>query len=260
MLQNYGTIRNARLVGLPFQPGEQYSPEIPPIVESDSLIPDLFNPTTIPLLQASAEQRDRLWLLTEFSAFHWWARRPIENYMATEFYPVREITTSASVRLIEFATGTALNTSNSAETYTIDFEFGESIQLPEITLPLGTTYSAGDLMPFELIWQTGTSLDQNYTVATFLSDVARQQLPIQGWDSQPMLGFMPTSEWQIDEQIQDNRAIRLPANLPTGDYQLWVRLYRGLDDGTLEILPISGETVADINGDMAIIPLTITIE
>ena len=257
---NYGTIRNARLVGLPFQPGEQYSPEVPTQIEADSLAPELFNPTTIPLLQASAEQRERLWLLTEFSAFHWWARRPIEHYMVSEFYPVREITTSASVRLIEFATSTALNINNSAETYTTNFVFGESIQLSEVTLPLGTSYSAGDLMPFELIWQTDTAIDQNYTVATFLSDNARQQLPIQGWDSQPMLGFMPTTEWQTDERVQDNRAIRLPENLQAGDYQLWVRLYRGLDDGTLEILSISGETVADINGDMAIIPITITIE
>lgn len=257
---NYGDIRNARLVGLPFQPGEQYSPEQPPLIESITLNDEMFNPTTIPLLQASAQQRDRLWLLTEFSSFHWWARRPIEHYMATVFYPVQEISTAPSVRLIEFATGELLETNHSPITDNIDFVFGDSIRLIEYTLPLGNIYSPGEILPITLAWLTDTPLTDDYTIALFLSNVSRQQFPIQGWDTQPQLGFAPTSNWNIGEEVVDNRAIRLPYDLQAGEYELWVRLYRIREDETLEILPVTGSEILNVEGDIAILPVTIEID
>jgi hypothetical protein len=250
---NYGTVRNARLVGLPFQRGEQYSPEQPPLVESDSL-DELVDVSTPPLLRAAARQRDSLWLLTEFGPFHTWSRRVVEHWMANEFYPLRVIETATAVRLIEYATGAPLDGQMPLDNAT-DLRFDNHIAVQQVTLPLGTTYHAGDTLPLTFYWQTNAPLDTSYTVALYLADDGGVR--VQGMDSAPQMGFMPTNSWQAGIPVHDNRALRLPADLPAGEYQLWVVLYPTATDGSTR-LSVTGAETRD--GTIGVLPVQIQVE
>ncbi|MFN8376378.1 MAG: hypothetical protein U0694_26340 [Anaerolineae bacterium] len=249
---NYGAVHHARLVGLPFQRGEQYSPEQPPLVESDNL-DDLLDESTPPLLRAAALQREHLWLLTEFGPFHPWARRVVEHWMAREYYPLQVIEIAPAVRLLEFATATPLANQTPVDRGT-NLRFGDHLQLQQVTLPLGTEYHAGDALPVTFYWQTDAVLDTSYTVAFFLAD--ESGVRVHGTDSPPQLGFAPTNTWQPGIPVHDNRALRLPADLPAGAYQLWLVLYPSGTDGSTR-LAVTGSTTPD--GEIAILPLTITV-
>lgn len=247
---NYGKTRQARLVGLPYQPGERYSPEQPAEIVSDDVL-DLLDPTTPLLLRTAALRRDRLWLLTEFSPFHWWSVRPVERFMAQEFYPLRELSTAPAARLIEYATAAG---GEPAVTPT-DLVWDGGIRLTQVTLAAGDVRESGQILPFTLHWQAVDAPEADYTVAVFLVD-PNGVVIAQGMDSAPVGGFSPTGRWQAGQTIDDNRALRLPADLPAGAYQIWVRLYSA-PDGQIITLPVQGETV--IGDDIAVLPVTIEV-
>ncbi|MBZ0274558.1 MAG: hypothetical protein K8I60_00350, partial [Anaerolineae bacterium] len=96
----------------------------------------------------------------------------------------------------------------------------------------------------------------DYTVAWFLVDSGGNTVA-QGMDSQPGGGFQPTSRWQSGIPVWDNRALRLPDALQPGTYNLWVRVYTSLPDGTLNVLPVTGGIVRDET--IAVLPVTIQI-
>lgn len=247
---NYGKTRQARLIGLPYQPGERYSPEQPAEIVSDDVL-DLLDPTTPLLLRTAARRRDRLWLLVEFSPFHWWAHRPVERFMAQEFYPLRELSTAPAARLIEYATAAG---GEPAATPT-DLVWEGGMRLAQVTLAAGNARQSGETLPFTLSWRVDDAPDADYNVAVFLVD-ASGAVVVQGMDSAPAGGFSLTSRWQAGQSIDDNRALRLPPDLPAGRYQMWVRLY-SMVDGQIVTLPVEGRTV--INGDIAVLPVTIDV-
>jgi hypothetical protein len=252
-LFNYGVVRGARLVGLPFQRGEQYSPEQPPQVEIGTL-DERVDPSTPPLLRAAAAQRERLWLLTEFGPFHTWARRVVEHWMAAEFYPLQVIEVAPAVRLIEYTTATPFNEQTPLD-IAVNLRFGEPITLQQVTLPLGDTYHLGEALPLSFYWQTDAALDTSYTIAWFLAD--ETNVRAQGMDSVPQMGFMPTTAWQAGISIQDNRALRIPSDLPAGTYQLWVAMYPTGTDGS-QRLSVMGENTRE--GTIGILPIQIIVQ
>lgn len=247
---NYGKTRQARLVGLPYQPGERYSPEQPAEIVSDDVL-DLLDPTTPLLLRTAALRRDRLWLLVEFSPFHWWAHRPVERFMTQEFYPLRELSTAPAARLIEYATAAG---GEPAVTPT-DLVWQGGIRLTHVTLAAGGVRESGQTLPFTLHWHADEMPGADYTVAVFLVD-GNGVVVAQGMDSAPVGGFSPTGRWQTGQAVDDNRALRLPAELPGGTYQLWVRLYSA-PEGQIITLPVQSGTV--IGDDIAVLPVIIDV-
>lgn len=246
-----------RVVGLPFQPGEQPSPEQPAEVISDN--PDvLIHPTTGPFLFALAQQHDRLFLLASSGPFIPWSVRPVERFMSTYYYPIREIETGPQVRLIEYAT-----TPSPAPypmlgpAYTTDLQYGDSIRLIGYELPQATHYAPGDALPISLYWQTDAALDTRYKVALFMRHADGAPLT-QGWDSEPGGGFTPTDAWLPHVPVWDNRALRLPADTPPGSYRLWVVLYATGADGTIQNLPVTGTDT--VEGYIGVLPVTIEVE
>ncbi len=257
---NHDRVQNARLIGLPFQPGEQYSPQVPPVVVSDH-IEDLLNPTTPQILRASAEGRDTLWLLTEFGPFHPWAVRPVERFLVTEFYPLREIEIASSVRLLEFAAipAPALDAGGQPPDHAVFVTFDETIALDGVTLPDSDSFAPGDPLPITLHWSADETPTYDAIVALFLV-TADGRVVAQGQDSPPVGGFAPTSTWELDTPILDNRALGVPPDLPAGEYQLWVRLYHWTPDGQQIILAVDGGEIAGDDADIAVLPVSITIE
>ena len=57
--------------------------------------------------------------------------------------------------------------------------------------------------------------------------------------------------------VWDNRALRLPDSLQPGNYTVWVRVYAGLPDGTLDMLPVTGAQTRD--DTIGVLPVTIDV-
>ncbi len=98
----------------------------------------------------------------------------------------------------------------------------------------------GSELALKVYWQALAPLDQDYTVFTQLLDAGGAF--VAGWDSQPLGGFFPTSQWPPGEVVTDRVRLPLPAVLPAGDYTLVTGMYR-LD--TLERLPAVGAEAKD---------------
>ncbi|HXV41987.1 MAG TPA: hypothetical protein VEC96_02905, partial [Anaerolineae bacterium] len=119
-----------------------------------------------------------------------------------------------------------------------------AIRLGDAVVLRGYQLEAGPIKPgqalnLKLYWQSDAPLRDDYTIFTQLLD--RQGLLAAGWDSQPLGGYFPTSQWPAREIVTDIVSLPLPPDLPPGDYTLITGLYR-LD--TLERL-----LAADGSGD-----------
>lgn len=254
---NYAKFDFPRIVTLPDQPGEQPGPDQAATVTSVN--PDaLLVKSSIPLIHNLAHGRDRLWLLADTGPWMPWSIRPVERFLVTHYYPIRELSVDPpdpAVRLIEFGTVPApdLAAFRSPDVLT-DLLYGDSIHLLGFTLPSGLTYQLGTVLPISLYWQTDKPVAQNYTIAWFLVNADNAVVAHES-DTQPAWGFASTSTWQPGVPLWDNRALRLPSDLPPGEYRLWVRLYQS--DAPDNLLSVSGgETVESTIG---VLPVQIEI-
>lgn len=252
---NAGKLNGAgRVIALPLQPGEQPSPEQQPEIRSDNPIV-LLNTPTLRLLYSLAAQHDRLWLLVNAGPDLPWSVRPVERFLSSHFYPTGEvIQTGPLTRLIEYSTINAPDqfAFRSPEHLT-DLTFDDRIHLIGFDLPAGDTFAPGDVLPISTQWVTRTPLEANYSFGLYLRDASGAE--VAQVDSQPGAGFFPTSEWQPNVPVWDNRAFRLPASLAPGQYQLWVKLYDFSPDGTVRDLQVTSGDVID--GSIGILPLMI---
>lgn len=251
---NYRPFDHVRVVSVQSSLGERASYEQTPLVVSNNVI-DLLAPNATDLINAVMVSRPRLWVLMDTSPFLGWAIRPVERYLSQYYYLIREVPTGtddATVRLLEYATTRAPNPQNPPEIVT-DFVFDGQLRLDGFTLPNGDTYSQGDILPLSLTWSQNNFIPYDYRVALFLADETGF-IRVQGMDSAPMGGFMPTNTFDFGATVQDNRALRLPDDLPDGTYQLFVKVYYFGDDGAL----VNG--VLDDGEDIAVLPITINIQ
>lgn len=254
---NYGKLHDAaRVIVLPPQPGDQPSPAQPPEVESD--YPSaLLTKDTIPLIHNLAATRDRLWLLVDGGPDLWYSRRPVERFMSAHYYPVREIATGPITRLVEYSTISAPDTfAFRAPERETDLVYGESLHLAGLELPRGTILRAGEYLPVSLYWRTDVPIEGNYTVALFLRDSAGG--PVAQRDSQPQGGFAPTSTWPVNVGVWDHHGLHLPADLTTGRYQLWVKVYNFDAGGSLRDLPVVGAET--LEGVIGVLPAVIEVQ
>ncbi len=242
-----------RVISLPDQPGEQPSPEQPPLIRAEN--PDaLLTKETIPLLFNLAGQRDRLWLLADSGPWLAWSVRPVERFLSMHYYPLRVIEFAPTVRLIEYDTTDAPNPyAFRGPEYPADLVYGGELRLAGFSLPKGTIYAPGETLPLSLYWVAQQPPERDYTVAWFVAGADGRIT--QGQDTLPGGGFQPTSRWLPGAPVWDNRALRLPVDWPPGEYQLWVRVYYW--DGEARLLPVQGDGVDEMTG---LLPVTIYIQ
>ncbi|MBZ0282097.1 MAG: hypothetical protein K8L97_15260 [Anaerolineae bacterium] len=254
-LLNYARWRSPRVMSLPPQPGDglEQSPDL------HSITPDvLLVKSSIPLIYNLAQSRNYIWLLADSGPWIPSSVRPVERFLVSHYYPIGEFTTDPpdpNIRLIQYSTVVApsLDSFRAPEVLT-DLRYGDSIRLLGFMLPKGTTYQSGESLPISLYWQTEDSLDHNYTVAWFLVDA--NNIPVvQGMDYQPAWGFSPTTIWQPNVPLWDNRALNLPVDLPPGSYHLWVRLYQS--DAPDVLLSVAGENVFE--DTIGVLPVEIKV-
>ncbi len=226
---------------------------------------DWFDVQSFRTLQHLAGELDRLWVLAETSPFMRWSFRPLERYLAQHYYPLREVQlpeADPTVRLLEYSTRSPAPDPFAyfAGDIATDLRFGETIQLASLALPNGFRYRAGEAIELSLLWQADATPAQDYTIAWFIVDSGAKQPVLQGRDAGPQDGFAPTSSWQPGWPVWDNRALRLPENMPEGEYQIWLLMYF-YDSGSGQIarLPVSGAAVAE-DGTVGVLPVMITID
>lgn len=220
----YGKVHNARVITLPPQYGDRPSEEQPAQITADD--PDLLlSMFTMPFIQSLAQTRDRIFVLENRGPAFSWAVRPIERFMAVHYYPIRVIETGPAVRLIEYSTVAAPDPyAFRFPDISVDVLYGGALRLVGYTLPQGTTYAPGDALPISFYWRADKPLAADYRVAWFLR-TSDGGAAAQGTDSRPGGDFANTSTWDVGVPSWDNRALRLPADLAPGTYQLWVKVY-----------------------------------
>jgi hypothetical protein len=252
-----GKLFNAgRVVSLPMQPGEQPSPEQEPLIRSDNPAV-LLTTDTIQLIYNLAATRDHLWLLADGGPDLPWSVRPVERFMAAHYYPIGSpFETGPITRLIEYSTINAPDMFAYREPdHPTTLTFDEHIRLIGFDLPQGTEYRGGDVLALTTAWKTDEALSENATIGLYLRNANGNA--IAQVDAQPGAGFYPTNQWQAGVPMWDNRAIRLPNDLPAGTYQLWVKLYDFNADGSVHDLVItSGDKMDDSIG---ILPIQIQV-
>jgi 4-amino-4-deoxy-L-arabinose transferase-like glycosyltransferase len=101
----------------------------------------------------------------------------------------------------------------------------------------------GDEVELKLFWQVDVVPEVDYTVFTQLLDA--NGVFVTGFDSQPLGGYFPTSQWPANEIVTDVIRLPVPDTLAPGQYTLITGLYRL---NTLERL-----TVLEDNRDFIVV-------
>jgi hypothetical protein len=95
-------------------------------------------------------------------------------------------------------------------------------------------------------------MDKAYKV--FVHVLGPNGLPVAQQDNEPVNGTYPTTRWQAAERISDPYAVRLPDDLPPGEYPVEVGLYRISD---LSRLPVLDGDRSVVDDKVFLTPLTV---
>jgi hypothetical protein len=251
---NYDKQPRPTVYTLPVSPGERYSPEQSPQVESPNP-EDLIQRSDTIIFGYFAQHHDRLWLVINSSSFMPWSVRPVEHYLARHYFPVSEIKPSDLARAVLFdMTPAPSPTAESWPAHAVGANFGDSLRLVGYDIPSGITRSAGDILPVSLLWETSAPVAQDYTVVLFVMSPDGRLIAQR--DSYPVNAFDPTQSWRTGSLHRDNHGLQLPADLTPGDYELWAALYWWQTPD--QRLPVTGPD-GDPLGDHAVLG-TITVQ
>jgi hypothetical protein len=211
---------------VPDAPGERLEPPKPPEIASNN--PDeqahLYSPM---LFSRLALRASRWWFLTEFSPFTTDRLRPTEHFLVRHYFPARNAVDEPTARLILFAPIDALpDTVPPWPAHPVNADYGAAT-LVGFDLPGGTAVKPGTLLPVSLLWRhdgwSGDVPPFDYSVNVSLID--RNGVTVAQRAAQPVGTFAPMSLWVPGGYYRDNHALELPADLPPGDYELWVLIY-----------------------------------
>ncbi|MBN1921277.1 MAG: glycosyltransferase family 39 protein [Anaerolineae bacterium] len=89
---------------------------------------------------------------------------------------------------------------------------------------------AGSTLTVTLYWEAHASIEDSLIAFVHLWQPGESAAYAQH-DSEPRNGRFPTTVWQTGDIIPDTHTLRIPAELPPGEYLLWAGLYRA-SDGT----------------------------
>lgn len=153
-------------------------------------------------------------------------QRRLETWLNTRLYRIEE-QWFGPVRVVSFAGEGA-----AAQTIPVGARFGDSVTLESVEV-LDSVSQPGGLVRIRLNWRAGSTISQSLKVFTHL--FAGEAIAAQH-DGQPVGELRPTNTWQAGEAIVDQFAIRLPADVQPGEYQLRIGVY---DVSSLARLPVS---------------------
>lgn len=219
---------------MPDAPGERADPDKPPLVISDN--PEVqAHPYTWVLLSRLAKKTNRWWFVTEFTPFSAGRTRPTEHFLVRHYFPVREVIARPTLRLIVFASFDA-PTERTEPERTINADFGAAT-LVGFDLPRGNEIAPGSLLPVSLLWRhDGWPADlAPFDYGVNVSLINQDGVMVAQRAGSPIGSFGAMSRWVADRVYRDNHVLEIPANLPPGEYKLWVMLYDWRNSARLPI-------------------------
>lgn len=128
--------------------------------------------------------------------------------------------------------------------------FGDVVQLLGYTVEPEQP-EPGQSLRLTLYWQPIAAMAHDYTVFVHLRQPAGGN--VAQADHRPLGDLYPTSIWPVGETIRETSELPLPADIPPGDYDLWVGVYL-LETG--ERLPVQNDT----SGENAVLIGRLSVE
>jgi 4-amino-4-deoxy-L-arabinose transferase-like glycosyltransferase len=131
----------------------------------------------------------------------------------------------------------------------VDAALGDGLTLLGFDLPT-SSIQPGEPLAATLYWQARAPVDRSYKVFLHLIDDTGKLWT--QWDSPPVLGGYPTSEWMPGEVVADRIRLPVGADTPPGTYRLFTGMY---DEATGERLPLvwQGQRLAGDTSELAVI-------
>jgi hypothetical protein len=124
-----------------------------------------------------------------------------------------------------FVDDVRLVTLNPQEPFVADAYAGDSpLQLAGYDMSTKTAWTPGEELYLSLRWGVRESVNDDYQVFVHLRDQSDGKNVAQA-DGPPLDGWYPTSQWPEGDIIVDERRFVLPADVPSGTYDLVVGFY-----------------------------------
>lgn len=222
---------------LPDAPGEVVIPGTPPQVTSANL-DKLAAPILSMMLPRLAQIAPRWWFVTEFIPADSTRTRATEHYLVRHYFPVRETLTTNTARLIEFSAASAPPDSIPPRpAVRSNARFADTFMLAGFDVPV--MVKRGEVLPISLLWHfngwPAGSVPFDYSVNVSLIDPTGAVVPGAQRAGTPLGTFGLTSQWTASGYYRDNHGLIVPADLPPGEYSVWVLLYNWQDGSRLPV-------------------------
>jgi hypothetical protein len=213
---------------LPNAPGEVSVPGEPPQVTSPNL-DALVAPITTMMLPRIGSVSQRWWFVTEFIPADTTRTRATEHFLTRHYFPVREVYTANTLRIVEFSGQSAPPDAIPPwPSVRSNEQFGGLFTLVGYD-PAMPTIKPGQALTLSLLWRFDgwpsgqTPLD--YSVNVSLIDAQGAIVPGAQYAGTPLGTFGQTSQWQAGGYYRDNYGLNIPSTLPPGTYHVWVLWY-----------------------------------
>ncbi|HWQ13005.1 MAG TPA: DUF2723 domain-containing protein [Roseiflexaceae bacterium] len=120
--------------------------------------------------------------------------------------------------------------------------FGGELRLRGYTLaPHGGALRPGGTLPLTLYWEAAAPPTRRYRMFLHLCRVCDSP-PLANDDGPPLMGYPPagdTTTWRVGDPVHDERALRLPRDLPPGRYTLLLGVYPEGEPAIAARLPVA---------------------
>ncbi len=243
-LMNYYKGREPVYV-LPDAPGERLGTNTVPEIVTDN--PDIqAHPYTTLFLSRLAPQTRRWWFLTEFSPYSPGRNRPTELFFVRHYFPVREVVSEITLRLILFAPVSApLPLIPPWPAHKLDADFGAA-RLVGYDLA-SDTVKAGTILPVSLLWRHDDwpADVPPFDCAVNITLINHDGVAVAQRAGLPIGGFGTMSQWIKGGYYRDNQGLALPDDLAPGEYELWALVYNWSNNTNLKVRNASVGAPAD---------------
>ncbi len=154
--------------------------------------------------------------------------KTIETWLNANLFKVDE-QWFGPIRMIGYA-----GDSTVTQTHKVGARFGDGIRLETVEV-IDSAARRGEVARLRLIWNAENPVSRDFKSFThiFIGDKIIAQR-----DGQPVGELRPTTTWRVGEVIRDQFAIQIPADAPSGIYQLRIGMY---DMQTQERLIVNGD-------------------
>ncbi len=215
-------------------PGRPLRMTISPLQLDPANLDARVDPATTTMLPRIAALASRWLYITEFRYEDRTRTRALENYLARHYFPIREVLTTDTARIIEYsAQDAAPDGVPPWPARSINAQFGKLLTLVGADLPEAVT--RGAVLPVSLLWRfEGWPSDTDkFDYSVNISLIAPDIGTVAQRSGTPQGTFGRMSEWVAGGFYRDNHALQVPDK--PGEYEIWIVVYDWRDNTRLAV-------------------------